>query len=148
MELPLELSAGNLKFGDTSNFDGAGTFGSAGGMQIIGAKLILQNTNRFPFDINLDLTWLDSTDTPVYSTTAAVVTAAPVDMNGRVNLATRNTVAIDLDAAAIQNIKNSKRMAMGFRMNTGNGGTTVAKLYTDYNLSIRVLIEAKVKGLL
>lgn len=150
MELPLELSAGNLRFADTSDFDGASTFGSddGEGMQIVGAKLVLQNTNRFPFDINLDLTWLDSTGTQVYSTTVPFVQAASVDINGRVNLATRNTATVDLNAAAIQNLKAAKRMALTFRMNTGNGGTTVAKLYTDYNLAIRILIEAKVKGLL
>jgi len=150
MELPLELSAGNLRFADTSDFDGAGTFGESdgSGLQIVGAKLVLQNTNRFPFDINLDLTWLDSTGTQVYSTTVPFVQAAPVDANGRVNLATRNTATVDLNAAAIQNLKNAKRMALTFRMNTGNGGTTVAKLYTDYSLAIRILIEAKVKGLL
>lgn len=150
MELPLELSAGNLRFADTSDFDGASTFGNndGTGMQIVGAKLILQNTNRFPFDINLDLTWLDSTGTQVYSTTVPFVQAASVDVNGRVNLASRNTATVDLNAATIQNLKNAKRMALTFRMNTGNNGTTVAKLYTDYNLAVRILIEAKVKGLL
>lgn len=149
MELPLELSAGNLRFADTSDFDGASTFNSDGeGMQIVGAKLILQNTNRFPFDINLDLTWLDSTGTQVYSTTVPFVSAAPVDASGRVIQASKGTATVDLNAAVIQNLKNAKRMALTFRMNTGNGGTTVAKLYTDYSLAIRILIEAKVKGLL
>lgn len=150
MELPLELSASNMLFGDTSDFNGATTFGNedGSGMQIIGAKLILQNINRFPFDFNLDLSWLDSTGTQVYSKSAPIVAAAPVDASGRVNSESRNTTSVELDAAAIQLLKNAKRMVMTFRLNTGNGGTTVAKLYTDYNLSVRVLIEAKVKGLL
>ncbi len=146
MELPLELSASNLRFGDTSDFNGATTFG--GSPEITGAKLIFQNVNRFPFDINLELTWLDSNNTQVYATTVPFVQAAPVDINGRVNMASRGSAAIDLDQATITLLKNSKRLALGFRMNTGNNGTTVAKLYTDYDLQIKIMMEAKVKGLL
>lgn len=143
MELPLELSATNMRFTDTSDFDGSSTFSN-----LAAAKLILQNTSRWPFDLKLNLTWLDSTDTQIYSTNdVAVVLAAPVDANGRVTTASRGNASVDLDAATVDILKNAKRMVMTFGLATGNNGTTVAKLYTDYDLAIRVLIEAKAKGL-
>ncbi len=144
LDLPLELSVGNMKFGDTSSFDGAGLFGDDG--TVASVDLIFQTKNRFPFDITMEFTWLDSLGTQVYATTVPFVTAAPVGPNGRVNNFTVSTSRLSLSQSVAQNLKNATQLVQNFRLNTTNG-TTVAKLYTDYNLETKIMAEIRTKGL-
>lgn len=139
-DLPFELSASDIAFGDTSDFDGAETLNG-----VLEAKLRFRNVNRFPFDMVMDITFLDSLDNQVHNVNAPLVLSGIVDANGRVTAPSFATSEIVLARAAMPAIKQAKKMAIRLRMSTSNNGTQVVKIYTDYDIKMTVGIEATVK---
>lgn len=139
-DLPFELSASDIAFGDTSDFDGAETLNG-----VLEAKLRFRNVNRFPFDMVMDITFLDSLNNQVHNVNAPLVLSGIVDANGRVTAPSFATSEIVLARAAMPAIKQAKKMAIRLRMSTSNNGTQVVKIYTDYDIKMTVGIEATVK---
>lgn len=139
-DLPFELSASDIGFGDTSDFNGAETLNG-----VLEAKLRFRNVNRFPFDMIMDITFLDSLDNPVHNVNAPLVLSGIVDANGRVTAPSYATTELILARAAMPAIKQAKKMAIRLRMSTSNNGTQVVKIYTDYDIKMTVGIEATVK---
>ena len=136
-DLPFELSARGIGFGDTSDFDAASTLNG-----VVEAKLRFRSVNRFPFDLTVELTFLDSLDAEVHSINAPLVLAAQVDANGRVIAANQNTSEVVLSASAMPEIKKAKKMILRLAMSTANGGQQVVKIYTDYDISMTLGLEA------
>lgn len=139
-DLPFELSASNIGFGDTSDFDAAETLNG-----VLEAKLRFRNVNRFPFDMIMDITFLDSLDSPVHTISAPLVLSGVVDANGRVIAPTNSVSELALTRAAMPSILRAKKMAIKLRMSTSNNGTQVVKIYTDYDIKMTVGVEATVR---
>lgn len=139
-DLPFELSASNIGFGDTSDFDAAETLNG-----VLEAKLRFRNVNRFPFDMIMDITFLDSLDSPVHTISAPLVLSGVVDANGRVVAPTNSVSELALTRAAMPSILRAKKMAIKLRMSTSNNGTQVVKIYTDYDIKMTVGVEATVR---
>lgn len=135
-DLPFELSASGIGFGDTSDFDAASTLNG-----VVEAKLRFRSVNRFPFDLTVELTFLDSLDAEVHSINAPLVLAAQVDANGRVIAANQNTSEVVLSEAAMPEIKKAKKMILRLSMSTANGGQQVVKIYTDYDIKMTLGLE-------
>lgn len=139
-DLPFELSASDIAFGDTSDFDAGQTLNG-----VLEAKLRFRNVNRFPFDMVMDITFLDSLDNPVHNINAPLVLSGIVDATGRVTAPSFATTELALARAAMPAIKQAKKMAIRLRMSTSNNGTQVVKIFTDYDIKMTVGVEATVR---
>lgn len=139
-DLPFELSASNIGFGDTSDFDAAETLNG-----VVEAKLRFRNVNRFPFDMIMEINFLDSVDNVVHVISAPLVLSGSVDANGRVVAPSTSTSELALTRAAMPDILRAKKMAIRLRMSTSNNGTQVVKIYTDYDLKMTIGVEATVR---
>lgn len=142
-DLPFELSANGIGFGDTIEFD-AGIFDD-----ILEAKLRFKSVNRFPFDLDVELVFLDATDAPMLTLDAPLVIAAQVDANGRVTAANNSTSELVLTRAAMPEIRRAKKIALRLGMSTAalpGGQRQVVKIYTDYDLIMKLGLEATVKA--
>ncbi len=141
-DLPFELSASGIGFGDTSEFDAGETLNG-----VLEAKLRFRSENRFPFDLVVELTFLDSLDAPVYALNADLVRAAPVDGSGRVMASNNSTSEVALTRAAMPDIKRAKKMVLRLSMSTATTptGSQVVKIYTDYSIKMKLGIEATVR---
>lgn len=137
-DLPFELSASDIGFGDTSDFDGAVFEG------LVRAKLRFKSVNEFPFDMVMQVTFLDSTDAPLDSASAPLVLSGLVDANGRVFAPSNGISELELSPSAIVNAARAKKMIIKLRMSTSslpNGDRQVVKIYTDYKLRMTVGVE-------
>lgn len=136
-DLPFELSASGIGFGDTSDFDAATTLNG-----VLAAKLRFRSENRFPFDLSVELSFLDSLDNEVHRINAPLVTAAQVDANGRVIAESRSTSEVELTKEAMPDIKRAKKLVLRLAMSTASGGQQVVKIYTDYDIKMTLGLEA------
>lgn len=141
-DLPFELSASGIGFGDTSDFDAGETFNG-----VLEAKLRFKSENRFPFDLVVELTFLDSLDAPVFDLNADLVRAAPVDASGRVIASNNSTSEVTLTRAAMPDIKRAKKMVLRLSMSTTTtpSGPQIVKIYTDYSIKMNLGVEATVR---
>lgn len=142
-DLPFELSANGIGFGDTSELDASSALNG-----VLEAKLKFKSVNRFPFDLTVELTFLDSTDAPVYTLNAPLVRAATVDANGRVIAANNSTSEVALTRAAMPDIMRAKKLAFRLGMSTAalpGGQRQVVKIYTDYDIVMKLGLEATVR---
>jgi hypothetical protein len=141
-DLPFELSANGIGFGDTSDFDAGETFNG-----VLEAKLRFKSENRFPFDLVVELTFLDSLDAPVFALNADLVRAAPVDASGRVIASNNSTSEVALTRAAMPDIKRAKKMILRLSMSTATtpSGPQIVKIYTDYSIKMKLGVEATVR---
>lgn len=137
-DLPFELSARDIGFGDTSDFDGSIFEG------IVRAKLRFRSENEFPFDMIMDVSFLDSTDALLHNVNAPLVLSGQVDANGRVFAPSNGLSELDLTAAAMPAVSRAKKMVIKLRMSTStlpNGSQQVVKIFTDYKLRLTVGVE-------
>jgi hypothetical protein len=142
-DLPFELSANGIGFGDTSEFNASEILNG-----VLEAKLRFKSINRFPFDLTLELNFLDSTDAVVHTLDAPLVLAAQVDANGRVIAANNRTTEVALTRAAMPNIKQAKKIAFRLGMSTAalpGGQRQIVKIYTDYDIILKLGLEATVR---
>ena len=142
-DLPFELSANGIGFGDTSEFNASEILNG-----VLEAKLRFKSINRFPFDLTLELNFLDSTDAVVHTLDAPLVLAAQVDANGRVIAANNRTTEVALTRAAMPNIKQAKKLAFRLGMSTAalpGGQRQIVKIYTDYDIILKLGLEATVR---
>lgn len=141
-DLPFELSANGIGFGDTIDFD-ASIFDN-----ILEAKLRFKSVNRFPFDMDVELVFLDATDAPMLTLDAPLVFAAQVDANGRVTAANNSTSEVLLTRAAMPEIQRAKKIVLRLGMSTAalpGGQRQVVKIYTDYDIVMKLGLEATVR---
>jgi hypothetical protein len=142
-DLPFELSANGIGFGDTSEFNAREILNG-----VLEAKLRFKSINRFPFDLTLELNFLDSTDAVVHTLDAPLVLAAQVDANGRVIAANNRTTEVALTRVAMPNIKQAKKLAFRLGMSTAalpGGQRQIVKIYTDYDIILKLGLEATVR---
>ncbi|MCX6257563.1 MAG: hypothetical protein NTW49_06685 [Bacteroidia bacterium] len=140
-DLPLQLRATNLTFCDTVAFK----LNQDDYQKVDRAQLFINVQNGFPFDISLNLTVLDSVTHITYDHFDNIITtSALVNSDGRVTKPVSSVAIYDLDRSRINNILLSNKLIFTVIMNTINHGTQDVKIYTDYN--IKVKLAAKVTG--
>lgn len=138
-DLPFELSASDIGFGDTSEFDGSSLNG------IVSAKLRFRSVNEFPFDMVMDVVFLDSVDAELHRVSGNLVLSGQVDANGRVVAPSNGLSELELTSAAMPAVRRAKKMIIKLRMSTSElagGGRQVVKIYTDYSMRLTVGIQA------
>lgn len=144
IDLPLEFRAQNMfleenldftLFDDTTQTD-----------QVQKLVLFFKVENGFPFDVNLDIAFLDSVSgDSLDGINLQLLTAAPVDGNGRVTQKITSNESISLDNAQLAGLVKANRMRIRATLNTTNGGLDPVKLFTDYDLGVKIAAETELK---
>lgn len=137
-DLPFELSASDIGFGDTSKFDGSIFDG------FVRAKLRFRSVNEFPFDMVMQMIFLDSLLAPIDTVSGNLVLSGQVDANGRVVAPSNGLSELEITSDMIPRIVNAKNMIVRLAMSTStlpNGDRQVVKIYTDYKLKLTIGVE-------
>lgn len=105
--------------------------------------VFFRSENRFPFDLNLSVSFISALGDSINGFELPLLAAAPVDANGRVSAPIVQESPVIFDQDLIDDFLNMKDMRFVAKVNTTNGGQTAVKLYTDYDLKIQVAMQAK-----
>ena len=138
MEMPFEMSASGVGFGDTLEFDGA-VFES-----LKAATLVFKTVNGFPFDFNARFTFMDSTYAPLFSDSLSIMESAIINADGEVIDTKSNISRLSMNESNLIPVRGAKYLAARLTMQTPQNGTRVVKLYSDYSIILKVGLEAKV----
>jgi len=138
MEMPFELSASGVGFGDTLEFDGA-VFES-----LKAATLVFKTINGFPFDFNARFTFMDSTYAPLFSDSLSIMESALINADGEVIETKSNISRLSMNESNLIPVRRAKYLVARLTMQTPQNGTRVVKLYSDYSIILKVGIDAKV----
>jgi len=138
MEMPFEMSASGVGFGDTLEFDGA-VFES-----LKAATLVFKTINGFPFDFKARFTFMDSTYAPLFSDSLSIMESALINADGEVIETKSNISRLSMDESNLIPVRRAKYLAARLTMQTPQNGTRVVKLYSDYSIILKVGLDAKV----
>lgn len=136
-DLPFELSLSNLGFTDTIEapkalFD-----------DVLEAQLNFNATSTFPFQLQLNMMFLDSQGVTLHEEDISLIPSAPTDEQGRViGPATRRS-SLHIDRIEIEKARLSTQWVLGVRLNTAGIGTTTVRLYNDHFLRLKTGVEFK-----
>ncbi len=135
MKIPLSLIASNLVLSDTANFDLPSL--KASGFQDGGFKLLVWN--GFPFDVKVDMRFLDANDIQVDSIiTSNTILAAPVDAAGKVITSKFTAVPFYFSAAKAHVLSsNATKVVFTARFDTQPINTHVS-IYSDYAIEFKI----------
>jgi hypothetical protein len=142
-ELPLEGAVENFTIVDTFDLDLTADEIPEGEIEF----KILAN-NGFPLDIDLQCYFLDgfnqTIDSMFVANGTSLIQAAPVDSDGKVTIPLETITFRGFTLDQVRRIRqDSKKIVLQGRFNTTNNGMTNIKLYSDYELGLK--IGAKIK---
>lgn len=142
IDVPLKLRADNIKLDKI--IDGIDFF-SENPDELEALTLIFYTDNGFPFDMNVDVQFLEkATGDSLQGFALPLLSAAPVDANGRVSAhAPGERLEVTFTADMLDRLKHSDKMRFVGKISTANSGSEVAALYTDYELNIKIAAKAK-----
>lgn len=146
VDLPLYGTASNFVLVDTIPFAFTQTLPE----QVESALIRTFNSNGFPFDVDMQIYFTDSTYATLDSLIAPnqfVLESASVNTStGKVTAPTDKTYDATLTKARLLNLKTCKYLIVRAKANTTNNGTTPVKIYTDYKLDFKLGLQVQVKA--
>ncbi len=142
VELPLYGRAWDFVNQDTMDFD----IDDVDELESILFKLNINN--GFPIDGKVQIyftdtlyTVLDSLLSSFQQVIASAVPGGPPDY--KVISPTNKTTTILFDKSRLNNIVNTKKMILKTKLATSDNGNTIVKIYSDYNMEIRLAARAQ-----
>ena len=104
--------------------------------------------NGFPCDVKIQVYFTDSVfnklDSLVTGSDPIILSAAPVDANGRVSAPSSKTTDVVLEKERISKLNKLKYMLVKADASTNNNGQTNVRIYSDYSLAVKIGADAKV----
>jgi len=151
LELPLHGSVNFLTLGDTIPFK-IGVNNTSGDDLIVAEAVFVINTyNDFPVDVNLQLLFLDSNQIildSLYDTgterilSSALIGPAP---ELRTYKRTHTVTEIQVTKNRLDRIAQATEVIIKGQLSTTNSGIPLVKIYSDYELEIKLAVRAKIK---
>jgi hypothetical protein len=145
VELPLYGRAWDFRLGDTIDFE----FGQDADMSMIEFMMFRVNTdNGFPVDGIMQVYFLDGSNNVLDSLLVPaqqVISAAPVGPGPdyRVTGPVHAMVETTLEQPRLMNLEPTKKIVVLARLATISNGSEIVKIYSDYNLDVRLAARAK-----
>ncbi len=134
-ELPLALSINNLQFSDTLDF----SFNQNSFDESMSGHISIFTVNGIPFEIQLLLTFVDSTNYSVLDNyNFDFLEAAEVDNDGRVVETKEKTNIIELDKERFDRLNAANKVIVTAIVNTTNSSNQEVVFYTDYTLQVHL----------
>lgn len=148
VELPLYGTASNFVLMDTMPFEISETLPD----EVESALIRTFNSNGFPFDVDMQVYFVDSLYTKLDSLVIPnqlILQSATVNPGtGLVTSPTQTTYDAVLTKSRLDNLGGSKYLLIKAIANTYNNGTTNVKIYSnykiDFKLGLRVQVKAKI----
>lgn len=132
-EIPLYLSAKNILFSDTSDFNYTNLDPSN---RLQSGDLILNGDNNFPFDIGVEIILLDTNKVPIDTINSTeIVKSGVLDVNGTVINPLKSHIRYPIDNKAVETLKNASYMVFKASFSTTNYPSKV-RFYADSYLDI------------
>lgn len=144
VELPLWGSIAEIGIVDTMEIDL-----SAITEMVESADFVLNCKNEFPFDINMQVYFVDDNFNVIDSlmqSSEKLIESSVVDGNGELVSATDSKTVINVDNASLLNIKSATKVILLGSIESANDGTTPAKLYSNAKMdfSLGMKMNAKI----
>jgi hypothetical protein len=144
LDLPLYGTAKNFILQDTVPFNVSQTIPS----QVESALIRTYNANGFPFDVNMQIYFVDSLYTKLDSLVSPnqiVLKSGTVNSTtGMVTSSTSSTYDATLTKPRLAHLKTSKYLLIRAVANTSNGGTTNVKIYSNYKIDFKLGLQVQV----
>lgn len=141
VELPIHGRINNLEARNEFEFDGE-TFND-----IDLALFRIVTDNGFPFEVDIQVYFLDSTNTVIDSlvtTDPVFISAAPVDAGGIVTQSIVKTTDIELSESKLNNLENSTKIIVVAIMNSNPADPTLSvKVLDTYKLQINIGVQTE-----
>ena len=143
VNLPMYGTAKDFAIQDTFDFKFANVD------KIESCLLRTQIKNGFPIDVEMQVYFVDENYLILDSLllpNQLVLSAANVNLtNGAVVNAQQKTTDVDLDAAKISHLNQTKKIIVRATATTLNGGNTNIKIYDFYKLDVQIGAKAKMR---
>ncbi len=138
VEIPLDIGLDELSAEQTMNFDNGSDLEEVKSLML---RLIVDN--GIPMGGTVEMVFRNGS-TPVYTITdRPLFSAAPVDGNGRVTENVQTVTDVLLDEDAINAMENATSiLVIATVSTTGVGSGQEVKLFSDYEMNIRVAMQA------
>lgn len=146
IETRIPMSFSSSGFGLIDSFNNEATTGD-GMKNVLRAELVLRITNGFPLGGDFKLYFVDTAGTRLDSVILEnSLIAAPVDASGKVTQLAAQTISrINLAGNLLENVKKSKKIYVLPLFKTSNNGSQFVKIYSDYNINVKVGMNVKIK---
>ena len=146
LELPLWGTAMNFVLSDTIPFKISETIPD----EVESVLIRTFNSNGFPFDVNLQVYFVDSLYTKLDSLVIPnqlILNSAMVNSTtGKVISPTSTIYDGVLSKSRLSNLETSKFLLIKAIANTTNGGSTNVKIYSDYKIDVKMGLQVHVKA--
>lgn len=144
LDLPLYGTAKNFILQDTVPFNVSQTIPS----QVESALIRTYNANGFPFDVNMQIYFVDSLYTKLDSLVSPnqiILKSGTVNSTtGMVTSSTSTTYDATLTKPRLTHLKTSKYLLIRAVANTSNGGATNVKIYSNYKIDFKLGLQVQV----
>ncbi|MFA4851322.1 MAG: hypothetical protein WC599_02280 [Bacteroidales bacterium] len=147
LEIPLSGSAWNFVLQDTIDFNMGKDID-----KIEWALFKINTTNGFPIDVNMQVYFadslgnkLDSLFVPIEQVISSGIVGPAPDY--RVTSPTHKHTESHLDENKLSHLGNTKKLILYTRLTTINNGSSIIKLYSDYDIDVKIGMQVKIKSL-
>lgn len=140
VDVPLEFRLENMRLDQTVE-DLGGDIDNLDNLDEM--TVYFRSENRLPFELILDVSFINELGDSINGFQLPLLRAAPVDANGRVSGPNVQDIPVEFDSDLIDDFLRMKDLRFVAKVNTTNGGQTAVKLYNDYDLKIQTAIQVK-----
>ncbi|MFH2142027.1 MAG: hypothetical protein ABIJ97_06380 [Bacteroidota bacterium] len=145
IELPMWGNASFFALQDTTELDMEAIYGDLDIIEYL--KLRINVDNGMPGEVEFQVYFTDSNyvvqDSTFTPLTKQVVPSGVLDGNGKVVQSTYKRTELLFDRSKIDKLKNVKYVLFRAYVYTTNHATELVKFYSDYNIDIRVSMQAQ-----
>lgn len=142
-ELPMSISSAGFGLLDSVN----NNIKPSDLENVVKAELVLRTTNGFPFGGSVKLVFTDSLGNRLDSVNLQnSLLPAPIDATGKVVKPSDQTISrIDLSGDLLEHVRKATKIYIQPFFITSENGTRYVKIYSDYNINVKVGVNVKVK---
>ncbi len=140
VELPIHGRVNNLIASNEFVFDGS----NFNDLDLALFRVVADNS--FPFEVSLQVYFLDDTNTILDSLVTidpVFIEAAPVDASGIVTGSVVKTTDIEMSDSKLANLQNSTKIVVFAIMNSSNNTTQSVKVLDTYKLQINIGVQTE-----
>ena len=142
LDLPLYGSVKNFVFQDTVPY----SFGNLNASSVESITVRAYFNNGFPIDVGMRIAFVDSAYNVIDELIPPgkiLIPSGVINSNGIVIASTANTSDFVIPNSVMAQIGKVRYILIGATVNTTNSGNTNVKIYSNYNLDVKLGINAK-----
>ncbi len=146
-ELPLYGSAWDFVLQDTIDFDMGGNVNN-----LEWVKFKTNTLNGFPIDVIMQVYFADSANIKLDSMfvpaeqviNSGIIGPAP---DYKVITPTHKASTVQINQDKLSHLGNTKKLIIHAHLSTANNGATVIKFYSDYDIDVKIGVQAQLKNI-